>query len=46
MTFALFDAAEREPSQAIGFAGNTIDRQSEKRSDNSAEKALADPRAG
>ena len=32
MTFALFDAPLREPSQFVGYAGNTIDRQSEKRS--------------
>ena len=43
MTFRLFDAPEREPSQFVGFAGNTIDRQSEKRSDNSVTVALADP---
>jgi NAD+ diphosphatase len=45
MTFALFDAAEREPSQAIGFAGNIIDRQSEKRSEDDVANALADPSA-
>ena len=42
MTFALFDAPLREPSQFVGYAGNTIDRQSEKRSDDSVERALAD----
>jgi NAD+ diphosphatase len=42
MTFALFDAPPREPSSFVGYAGNTIDRQSEKRNDDSAEKALAD----
>ena len=26
MTFPLFDAPLREPSQFVGFAGNTIDR--------------------
>jgi NAD+ diphosphatase len=43
MTFALFDAPEREPSQAIGFSGNIIDRQSEKRSEEDIANALADP---
>jgi NAD+ diphosphatase len=45
MTFRLFDAPLREPSQFVGFAGNTIDRQSENRADDSVEKALANPRA-
>ncbi len=45
MTFALFDAPEREPSQAIGFAGNIIDRQSEKRSEEDVANALAEPQA-
>lgn len=45
MPFALFDAPEREPSQAIGFAGNIIDRQSEKRSEEDIPNALADPQA-
>jgi NAD+ diphosphatase len=45
MTFALFDAAEREPSQAIGFSANIIDRQSEKRSEDDVANALADPSA-
>ena len=45
MTFALFDAPEREPSLATGFAGNIIDRQSEKRSEEDIARALADPRA-
>jgi NAD+ diphosphatase len=44
MTFRLFDAPLREPSQFVGFAGNTIDRQSENRADDSVERALADPR--
>jgi NAD+ diphosphatase len=43
MSFRLFDAPLREPSQFVGFAGNTIDRQSENRADDSVEKALADP---
>ncbi|ESW70473.1 MULTISPECIES: NAD(+) diphosphatase [unclassified Mesorhizobium] len=45
MTFRLFDAPLREPSQFVGFAGNTIDRQSENRADDSVERALADPSA-
>ncbi|RJT38711.1 NAD(+) diphosphatase [Mesorhizobium waimense] len=45
MSFRLFDAPLREPSQFVGFAGNTIDRQSENRADDSVEKALADPSA-
>jgi NAD+ diphosphatase len=45
MTFALFDAPEREPSQFIGFAGNIIDRQSEKRGQDDVANALADPAA-
>ncbi len=45
MPFSLFDAPEREASQFLGFAGNTIDRQSEKRSDDSARLALAEPGA-
>lgn len=44
MSFRLFDAPLREPSQFVGFAGNTIDRQSENRADDSVERALADPR--
>lgn len=43
MSFHLFDAPVREPSQFVGFAGNTIDRQSENRADDSVDKALADP---
>jgi NAD+ diphosphatase len=45
MSFSLFDAPLHEPSQAVGFAGNLIDRQSEKRTDDCVERALADPRA-
>ncbi|HWK69184.1 MAG TPA: NAD(+) diphosphatase [Rhizobiaceae bacterium] len=45
MTFSLFDAPPHEPSRFVGFAGNRIDRQSETRGDDSAEKALADPSA-
>ncbi|MER9949761.1 NAD(+) diphosphatase [Mesorhizobium sp. M0047] len=43
MSFRLFDAPLREPSQFVGFAGNIIDRQSENRADDSVDKALADP---
>ncbi|WP_256748980.1 NAD(+) diphosphatase [Mesorhizobium sp. Mes31] len=43
MSFRLFDAPLREPSQFVGFAGNTIDRQSENRADDSVDQALADP---
>ena len=45
MTFRLFDAPEREPSQFVGFAGSAIDRQSEKRRDDSVTTALADSNA-
>jgi NAD+ diphosphatase len=45
MPFRLFDAPQREPSQFVGFAGNRIDRQSEKRSDDSVALALDDARA-
>ncbi len=45
MTFRLFDAPQAEPSQFVGFAGNVIDRQAEKRSDDSAKTALSDPSA-
>ena len=44
MTFPLFLAPAREPSQFVGFAGNRIDRQSENRTDDALETALADPR--
>ncbi|MEW9807252.1 NAD(+) diphosphatase [Mesorhizobium marinum] len=43
MTFRLFDAPQAEASQFVGFAGNIIDRQAEKRSDDSTAQALADP---
>ncbi|AWC25739.1 NAD(+) diphosphatase [Aminobacter sp. P9b] len=45
MHFSLSNAPEREASQFLGFAGNVIDRQSEKRSDDSARLALAEPGA-
>lgn len=44
MTFRLFDAPMREPSQFVGFSGNRIDRRSENRADDCVETALADPR--
>ncbi|WP_395448374.1 NAD(+) diphosphatase [Aminobacter sp. UC22_36] len=45
MPFSLFNAPPREASHFLGFAGNIIDRQSEKRSDDSARLALAEPDA-
>ncbi len=45
MSFPFFDAPLREPSQFVGFAGNRIDRQSERRPDDCVEKALTDPAA-
>jgi NAD+ diphosphatase len=45
MSFSLFDAPLREPSQFVGFTGNRIDRQSENRADDCVGTALADPRA-
>src|SRR5262245_36347956 len=45
MSFPLFDAPLHEPSRFVGFAGNMIDRWSEKRADDSVERALADPAA-
>jgi NAD+ diphosphatase len=45
MTFRFFDAPEREPSRSLAFAGNRIERQSEHRSDDCVEKALAEPSA-
>ncbi|MDH6230946.1 NAD+ diphosphatase [Mesorhizobium soli] len=44
-TFRLFGAPEREASQFVGFAGNSIDRQAENRDDRSIGKALANPSA-
>ena len=44
MTFSLFLAPEREPSQFVGFAGNRIDRQAENRNEDALPTALADPR--
>ena len=45
MTFHLFDAPQREPSQSVAFAGNRIDRQAENRTEDAFDKALADPSA-
>ena len=45
MVFRLFDAPLREASQFVGFSGNRIDRQSEKRADDCVTTALADPSA-
>lgn len=45
MRFRLFDAPLPEPSQFVGFAGNRVDRQSEKRADDAVETALSDPSA-
>ena len=36
MAFRLYDLPEIEPSRLVGFAGNRIDRLSEKRQDDSA----------
>src|SRR5690606_21537567 len=43
MTFRLYDLPEIEPSRSVGFSGNRIDRQSEKRQDDSAFTALELP---
>lgn len=40
MSFPFFDAPFREPSQFVGFAGNRIDRQSERRPDDCVIRAL------
>lgn len=45
MKFSLFETAEREAGQSLAFVGNQIDRQSEKRRDDSTETALAHPAA-
>jgi NAD+ diphosphatase len=45
MSFFLFDRPEREPSRLVGFAGNRLDRRSEKRDDQTLADALADPAA-
>ncbi len=41
MTFRLFGLPDVEPSRSIGFAGNSMDRQGEKRADDVVEVALA-----
>ncbi len=43
MVFPLYDLPEIEPSRLVGFAGNRIDRLSEKRQDDSAFHALELP---
>lgn len=43
MAFRLYDLPEIEPSRYVGFAGNRIDRLSEKRRDDSAFSALELP---
>ncbi|MFC5387643.1 NAD(+) diphosphatase [Aquamicrobium segne] len=45
MYFPFFDTPLREPSQFVGFAGNRIDRQSERRPDHCVFDALTDPSA-
>jgi NAD+ diphosphatase len=45
MAFRLFDMPDNEPSRFVGFAGNRLDRQSEKRDEDSLAVAIADPRA-
>lgn len=43
MSFRLFDAPLKEPSQLVGFGGNAIDRQAEHRNEEVTAKALAHP---
>lgn len=43
MPFALFDAPEMEASRFVAFAGNTIERDSENRTDDSVRLALDEP---
>lgn len=45
MPFRLFDLPEVETSSSMGFTGNRIDRQAEKRSDHAVGEALSDPTA-
>ncbi len=45
MSFPFFDAPPVEASRRVGFAGNRIERLSEKRSDSSVADALAEPAA-
>jgi NAD+ diphosphatase len=45
MPFRLFDAPDLEPSYFVGFAGNRINRHSEKRNDDVVAAALANANA-
>ncbi len=45
MTFRLFDLPPHEASTRLGFSGNPLDRQSEKRTDDASAQALAHPEA-
>ncbi|MDR6633262.1 NAD+ diphosphatase [Phyllobacterium sp. 1468] len=45
MPFRLFDAPDMEPSRFVGFAGNRINRHSEKRNDDVVAAALANANA-
>ncbi|WP_295813957.1 NAD(+) diphosphatase [uncultured Nitratireductor sp.] len=45
MTFPFFGTARDEASRRVAFSGNRIDRQSEARSDDAAERALENPKA-
>jgi NAD+ diphosphatase len=45
MPFRLFDAPDMEPSHFVGFAGNRINRHSEKRNDDVVATALANANA-
>ncbi|MET0597741.1 MAG: NAD(+) diphosphatase [Mesorhizobium sp.] len=45
MRFPFFDVPPDEPSRSVGFAGNVIERLSEKRADDAAMRALDDPLA-
>ena len=45
MSFRLFDVPETEASHFVGFAGNRINRHSEKRSDDVVARALANANA-
>ncbi len=45
MPFRLFDAPDMEPSHFVGFAGNRINRHSEKRNDDVVAAALANANA-
>lgn len=45
MAFRLFEMPDEEPSRFVGFAGNPLDRRSEKRDEGSLAAALAHPDA-